>query len=391
MTTGDPAAGARLLDGRYRLGDRLGGGAVADVYRGQDERLQRPVAVKLFRGDAAEQLQRHDAEMLTLAALDHPSLVTVFDAGTDAETDQPFLVMQLVEGPTLSEELKEGPLPGERAARYGAALADALGYVHERGLVHRDVKPGNVLISTDGRVHLADFGIARLVDAAHETRTGDVLGTPAYFAPEQVAGEAVGPPADIYALGIVLIECLTGKRPFEGTAMEVAMARLARDPDVPEAFGPDWRDLLSAMTRRNPGDRPAATAVADGLRAIADGGSLDRTVAMPPVTAATTATTAMPAATTAMAQPTTAMAPLGATTVLPPTSAQPAPAVVRRRGPTPAVIALIVVLVLAAAAAAVYAVHRNNTNHASAVHHGKPHLHQPLEHDLRHLEDLVHP
>jgi len=197
MTTGDPAAGARLLDGRYRLGDRLGGGAVADVFRGQDERLQRPVAVKLFRGDAAEQLQRHDAEMLTLAALDHPSLVTVFDAGTDAETDQPFLVMQLVEGPTLSEDLKEGPLPAERAARYGAALADALAYVHERGLVHRDVKPGNVLISTDGRVHLADFGIARLVDAAHETRTGDVLGTPAYFAPEQVAGEAVGPPADI--------------------------------------------------------------------------------------------------------------------------------------------------------------------------------------------------
>src|SRR4029079_6385739 len=127
-----------------------------------------------------------------------------------------------------------------RSARYGAALADALAYVHERGFVHRDVKPANVLSSEDGRVHLADFGIARLVDSAHQTKTGDVLGTPAYFAPEQVAGEPVGPPADIYALGIVLIECRRGSKPFEGTAMEVAMARLARSPDIPTEYGEDW-------------------------------------------------------------------------------------------------------------------------------------------------------
>src|SRR3954470_18123579 len=233
MTTTPPASGERLLDGRYRLGERLGGGAVADVFKAVDERLQRPVAIKVFRGDAAQQLQRHDAEMLTLAALDHPSLVTVFDAGTDDDSGQPYLVMQLIEGPTLADELRGGRLQPERAARYGAALADALGYVHERGLVHRDVKPANVLITEDGRVHLADFGIARLVDSAHQTRTGDVLGTPAYFAPEQVAGEPVGPPADVYALGIVLYEALTGRRPFEGTALEVAMARLARSPDIP--------------------------------------------------------------------------------------------------------------------------------------------------------------
>jgi hypothetical protein len=396
MTTGGPAAGARLLDGRYRLGQRLGGGAVADVFRGQDERLQRPVAVKLFRGDAAEQLQRHDAEMRTLAALDHPSLVTVFDAGTDEESGQPFLVMQLVEGPTLSDELKDGPLPSERAARYGAALADALGYVHERGLVHRDVKPANVLISDDGRVHLADFGIARLVDAAHQTRTGDVLGTPAYFAPEQVAGEPVGPPADVYALGIVLIECLTGSRPFEGPAMEVAMARLARSPDVPERLGTDWHALLTAMTRRAPEERPAATDVADGLRAIAEGLALDRTVAMPPVTgvsamaadtmAMPAATTAIPAATTAIPAATTAM-PVGATTAMPPVTSAP---VRTRRGPSPAVIALIVLIAVAAVVAAVYAVQHHNGTTSTTVHHGKPRLHQPLERDLRHLEDLVH-
>src|SRR4029079_10827034 len=125
-----------------------------------------------------------------------------------------------------------------RSARYGAALADALAYVHERGFVHRDVKPANVLSSEDGRVHLADFGIARLVDSAHQTKTGDVLGTPAYFAPEQVAGETVGPPTDIYALGIVLFECLTGRRPYEGTAVEVAMARVARDPEIPSDLPP---------------------------------------------------------------------------------------------------------------------------------------------------------
>src|SRR3954466_12968877 len=113
-----------MLDGRYRLGPRLGGGAAAEVFRALDERLQRPVAVKLFRGDAAEQLHRHEAEMRTLAALDHPSLVTVFDAGTDEEIGQPYLVMQLVEGPTLGTELRAGALPGERTARYGAALAD---------------------------------------------------------------------------------------------------------------------------------------------------------------------------------------------------------------------------------------------------------------------------
>src|SRR3954467_4417106 len=296
MTTTPPASGERLLDGRYRLGERLGGGAAADVFKAVDERLQRPVAIKVFRGDAAQQLQRHDAEMRTLAALDHPSLVTVFDAGTDGESQQPYLVMQLIEGPTLGEELRSGSLTTERSAQYGAALADALGYVHERGLVHRDVKPANVLISDDGRVHLADFGIARLVDSAHQTRTGDVLGTPPYFAPEQVAGELVGPPTDVYALGIVLIECLTGRRPFEGTAMEVAMARLARPPEIPTDLSRDWQALLAAVTRRQPEQRPAAPQIADAPRLIADGQSVDRTVAMtaPVPVEAATATTVMP-------------------------------------------------------------------------------------------------
>jgi serine/threonine protein kinase len=380
VTTSPPDDGGRLLDGRYRLGDRLGGGAVAEVFKGLDERLQRPVAVKLFRGDAAEQLQRHDAEMLTLAALDHPSLVTVFDAGTDEETEQPYLVMQLVEGPTLGDELRSGRLPEERTARYGAALADALGYVHERGLVHRDVKPANVLISEDGRVHLADFGIARLVDSAHQTRTGDVLGTPAYFAPEQVAGEPVGPPADIYALGIILIECLAGRRPFEGTAMEVAMARLARAPEIPAGLSQDWTVLLTAMTVRSPEDRPSAEQVAEALRLIADGQSIERTVSMPAQAAepGPPATTVMPAVTEAVQAG-------------PMTAARPAATAARaRRGPAVLVIVLVVLLAAAVAVGVVIAT-RDSGGSGSSVKHGKPKLHGQLEKDLRHLENLVHP
>jgi serine/threonine protein kinase len=369
---------ARVFDGRYRLGPRLGGGAVADVYRAEDERLSRPVAVKLFRGDAAEQLQRHEAEMRTLAALEHPNLVSVYDAGTTEDTHQPYLVMQLVEGHTLADELRDGPLPGERAARYGAALADALGYVHAQGFVHRDVKPANVLLADDGRVHLADFGIARLVDAAHVTRTGEVLGTPAYFAPEQVSGEPVGSAADVYSLGMLLLECVTGRRAFEGTAMEVAMARLARDPEVPARLPAPWQRLLRAMTARDPAHRPTAPQVADALRSIAAGGDVDRTVVMAPPTAAT-ATTVMPA---------TAMLP--ATTV----SGEPVirrTAVAPRRRLNPAVLVVALLIAVVAAVTIGVAVARNQNGTPSSYTPGQPSLREPLETHMRDLEKLVRP
>src|SRR4051794_30661621 len=379
----------RVLDGRYRLGDRLGGGAAAEGYRALDERLQRPVAIKLFRGDAAAPLQRHEAEMRTLASLDHPSLVSVYDAGSDDERHgAPYLVMQLVEGTTLADELRQGALPPERAASYGAALADALAYVHERGFVHRDVKPANVLISEDGRVHLADFGIARLVDSAHETRTGDVLGTPGYFSPEQVAGEPVSAPTDVYALGIVLIECLPGRRPFEGTAMEVALARINRSPEIPATLPASWQTLLEVMTRRDPAQRPRAAAVADSLRRIAAGEELDRTVAMTGAAAAST-TQVLPA--TAVA---TQAAAWQQTAVQPAATAPPQPAAsagARRRGPSPAVVLLVLLLVAAAVAAVVIALQRTNDNSTTDFTPGRPKLHpSQLERDMRNLERLVH-
>jgi len=361
-----PTDAVRRLDGRYLLGERLGGGAVAEVFRAVDERLSRPVAIKLFRGDAAEQLQRHEAEMRTLARLDHPSLVSVYDAGE--QDGRPFLVMQLVEGDTLAEELRRGPLGLQRTARYGAALADALAYVHSQGFVHRDIKPANVLIAADERVHLADFGIARLVDSAHVTRTGEILGTPAYFAPEQVAGEAVGPPADIYALGVMLLECVTGRRPFEGSAMEVAMARLSRDPEVPATLPDSWRRLLAAMTARKPEERPTAATVVEALRALAAGE--DRTVVLPRPTPAT------------------------ATQVLPPTAvATQAPRtdvpVRRRQSRRGGLIAAMLIVAIVAAVAIGIAIARNN-NGNSSFQPGTPTLNNPtLENDMQHLEQLV--
>ena len=366
---------ARILDGRYRLEDRLGGGAVADVFRAVDERLHRPVAVKLFRGDAAEELQRHEAEMRTLARLDHPSLVTVYDAGDD--DGQPYLVMQLVEGDTLAQELARGPLGPERAATYGAALADALAYVHAQGFVHRDVKPANVLIAGDGRVHLADFGIARLVDSAHVTKTGEVLGTPAYFAPEQVSGDPVGAAADIYALGVLLLECLTGRRPFEGTAMEVAMARLNRDPELPASLPASWRDLLAAMTTRDPAQRISAAQAADALRAIAAGEDLDRTVvvARPPSPAQTSVLPATAVVTQHAA----------ATSVYPGAQARP----VQRRRPVGVWVAAFVVVVVAAVAIGI-ALARQHNNGPTAYTPGTPTLqNQKLENDMQDLEKLV--
>jgi serine/threonine protein kinase len=193
--------------------------------------------------------------------------------------------MELVEGETLADLIRRGALPSDRVADIGARLADALGYVHAQGLVHRDVKPANVLLGVDGRVRLTDFGIARLVDAAKVTATGLTVGTASYLSPEQVTGDPVGPPADIYALGLVLLECLTGKREYPGGAVEVALARLSRPPQVPATLPAGWAGLLGAMTDRNPARRPTAQVVGTDLHQIAAGGQATTVLAAPTPTA----------------------------------------------------------------------------------------------------------
>jgi aspartate-semialdehyde dehydrogenase len=178
------------------------------------------------------------------------------------------------------------PVPSERTASIGRSIAEALGYVHTQGLVHRDVKPGNILIGDDGRVRLTDFGIARLVDAAKVTSTGMMIGTASYLAPEQVAGEPVGPPADLYALGLVLLECLTGEREYAGGTVEVALARLQRSPNIPASLPAGWPGLLRAMTDREPARRPTPQAAAIELGRIADGAEATTVIAgssRPPV------------------------------------------------------------------------------------------------------------
>jgi hypothetical protein len=257
----DPA----LVGGRYELGALLGTGASAVVRRGLDRVSGRTFAVKLFHaGASAHDRRRQQREMRALATLHHPGLVALHDGGV--EDGRPFIVTDLVEGPTLAERLEAGPLDPEELLGLGARLADALAHVHHTGIVHRDLKPANVLLGADGP-RLADFGIARALDGTAVTGTGYVVGTAAYLAPEQVRGEWVGPEADVYALGLVLLESLTGRREYPGALVESATARLHRPPGIPAGLPFALDTALRAMTALDPADRPTAADVATMLAA----------------------------------------------------------------------------------------------------------------------------
>ncbi|MET0955614.1 MAG: serine/threonine-protein kinase, partial [Cryobacterium sp.] len=229
-----------MLADRFRLDRLIGTGGMATVYEAADLALGRTVAVKLFRMDTADEAgpQRQSGEVMVLASLNHFALVTLFDAGTEHVdgVTRSFIVMEYIDGSDLRSRITAGPVDPAEVARMGADLAEALHYVHARGIIHRDIKPANVLLAPSdfpGRVahaKLADFGIARLFDATHLTSTGAVLGTAGYLSPEQALGEPIGPPSDVYSLGLVLLESLTATRSYPGTAIESAMARLQRQP-----------------------------------------------------------------------------------------------------------------------------------------------------------------
>ena len=284
---------AAVVAGRYRLDALVGRGGTAEVWRATDLSLDRTVALKLVTVAHDESAARAADEARTLARLSHPSLVQVYDAGTDA-SGRPWVVMEFVEGETLADAIRRGPLAVQRITEIGVAVAEALDHVHAQGLVHRDVKPANVLLRRSGGAKLTDFGIARLVDAARVTSTGLMVGTAGYLAPEQVAGEPVGPAADVYALGLVLLETLTGKREYDGPPFEAAMARLHRSPAVPTSLPDHFTPLLTAMTSRAPEDRPAAADVALQLRGLLVG---DATTVLPAPTAVVQRTQALPAPT----------------------------------------------------------------------------------------------
>ena len=261
-----PVPETDVIAGRYILATHVGIGSTATVYRAWDPHEDRVVAVKLFldRYDA-DGVDRQCRELRTMAHLDHPGLVRLLGGGVDR--GRPFLVAELVEGETLAARLARGPLPVERAAAIGADIASGLAHLHSRGVVHRDVKPANILLCSDtGRARLTDFGIARVLGHSVLTRTDAVLGTAAYLAPEQVAGETVGVAADVHALGLVLLEALTGEREYPGTTVESAVARLHRPPRVPDELPARLHRALSDSTSRHPGDRPAAADLALRLR-----------------------------------------------------------------------------------------------------------------------------
>lgn len=266
-----------LLGDRYRLEELVGQGGMGRVYRATDELLGRTVAIKLFPAAANDRADRarRESETRLLASLSHPSLVTLYDAET-LEDGSGYLVMEYVGGGTLADCIARGPMAPHHVAHIAADLGEALHAVHSGGVIHRDIKPPNVLLrSGEGRpfqAALADFGIAYLIDTARMTTPGMAVGTAAYFSPEQARGAQPTPASDIYALGLVLIEALTGRRAFpQTTPIEAAVARLHSPPDVPAGFGYGWRSLLTAMTAAEPADRPSAVEVAERARALTAG------------------------------------------------------------------------------------------------------------------------
>lgn len=251
-----------VLSDRYRLEAKLGSGGMSTVYLARDEVLDRPVAVKLMHREMTEQpeqLERFNQEARAVAKLSNPNVVAVIDAGEDQ--GRPYIVLEYVQGETLKQRISRvGALDATEALAYGLEVAQGLGVAHERNMVHRDVKPQNVLIDSTGRAKLTDFGIARELNDEGVTSTGKVIGTTDYVAPEQAMGKDVDPRSDIYSLGIVLYEMLTGDVPFEAeNQIGVAMKHVNEDlPDV-QVIRPDISAasarVVDRSTTKNPDDR----------------------------------------------------------------------------------------------------------------------------------------
>ncbi|HEY7106060.1 MAG TPA: serine/threonine-protein kinase [Acidimicrobiia bacterium] len=299
------------LAGRYELGETIGRGGMADVRAATDTRLGRDVAVKLLRADLAARAdarRRFDAEARAAARLTHPNIVVVYDCGEDL--DVPFLVMERLPGDTLAGELADGPVTVERARAVGVAILAALAHAHRHGVIHRDVKPANVLLAADGTPKVADFGIAKTAedDTGTLTLTGELVATPAYLAPERIRDAPATFASDLYAVGVVLYEALAGRRPFTGDSPVAVLDAVLRDdaprlvqlrPDVPRdvaavveramAHDPVERftsaEEMAAALEQEPVEEPPTVPMAPGPRTEVISPAAARTVSPRPLPA----------------------------------------------------------------------------------------------------------
>ena len=257
------APSVRVIAGRYQLGDLLGHGGMADVYAGTDARLGRQVAVKLLKPSLANDPSfrtRFRQEAQAAARMAHPTIVRVFDAGEETvreasgiEVQVPFIVMERVDGTLLKDVVARGPMAPQEAVRIVDGILTALEYSHRAGVVHRDIKPGNVMVTPSGQVKVMDFGIARAISDSSATiaQTSAILGTAQYFSPEQARGEAIDARTDLYSTGVVLYELLTGRPPFRGdTAVAVAYQHISEAPVPPNAINPAISPALNAVVMR---------------------------------------------------------------------------------------------------------------------------------------------
>src|SRR2546421_5020644 len=275
-----------LFDGRYRIQRKLGAGGMADVYLAEDQELGRRVAIKILNGRHANDdqfIERFRREAKNAAALNHPSIVSIYDRG-EAE-DTYYIAMEFLDGRTLNELIVgRGAAPINVAIEYGRQILSALRFAHRHGIVHRDIKPHNVLVDREGRVKVTDFGIAR-AGTSQMTEAGSIVGTAQYLSPEQARGTEVDQRSDLYSLGVVLYELLTGQTPFDGdTPVEIAMKHLSATPRPPSQIRRDVpRDLDMVVMRALAKDRGARYQSADEMEA-----DLERALRGAPVAAATT-------------------------------------------------------------------------------------------------------
>jgi serine/threonine protein kinase len=257
-------AGPRVLDGRYRLEALIAAGGMGQVWRARDTLLGRPVAVKVLRSEYTADptfLSRFRAEAVHAASLSHPNIAAVYDYGEVADADGEhlaYLVMELVDGEPLSARLRQGALGTEATLSVLRQTALALAQAHHAGLVHRDIKPGNILVEPGGRVKITDFGIAWSAGSAPITQAGQVVGTPQYVAPEQVAGRPPSPASDVYSLGLVGYECLTGHAAYQGdNPLTIALKHVQEQPEpLPAELPSGVRHLVDAAVARDPRERP---------------------------------------------------------------------------------------------------------------------------------------